>query len=161
MAMRPDQPARRQEDPGSSGVRRATTILHSYDDPRWVEVADGVLGRVMSARRRSLPVLAQTRRGSFRVSEAVLRQRIQEALDPVQHCEVDEIAIHLAGQTFIGVTLIVTVQFPYPIIAIADELRGRARACLAPLLGQVTPQVTVDAMHVHVEDVTPGNPKIG
>jgi len=140
---------------------RAAASLREHVDQRWVEVADGVLASVLRKHRISHPVGARTAAGGYRVSEIVLKRLLQDALDPVPRCEVEGIRIHVEGETYTGVTLVVTAQFPDRLIPLADVLRERARECLTSVLGAVTPPVAVHAMHVHVENVTVGDPKIG
>jgi hypothetical protein len=138
----------------------AATELRGHTDDRWVEIAGDVLARVMCISRPSHPLRAQSARGhGFHVSEQVLVASLQRALDEVPHCEVTHIQIQADGETYSGVTIIVTAQYRVPLISLADQIRDLASGPLTDILGPVTHEVTASAMHVHIEDVTHGDPK--
>ncbi len=146
-------------DEGARSVAAAATALRDLTDHRWVEVADTMLAKVLRRQRTSHAVGARNRTGAYHVSENVLRMSLQRAIDPVPHCELVDIRFDLARDVYLGVLLIVRVQYPLPIIALADQIREQACAGLTRILGAVQPPVTVSAMHVHVDDVTVGDPK--
>ncbi|MEP6528150.1 MAG: hypothetical protein ABJA86_13425 [Nocardioidaceae bacterium] len=155
-----DLAAASREAANEAILHTVATELRGHTDDRWVAISDDVLSRVMCISRPSHPVRAQAPRGGyFHVSEQVLVASLQHALDEVPHCEVTHIQIQADGETYTGVTIIVTAQYRVPLISLADQIRGLASGRLTDILGPVTPEVTVSAMHVHIEDVTPGDPK--
>lgn len=156
------------DDPSSAAVESGDGVLHSaslalrrHTDARWVEISSDVLRRVSRVSRASHPVTAQAESGPFQVSEQVLITALQRELDGVRHCEVSDIMVHTNAGAYTGTTIIITARYPYPIISVADQIRERAQRSLRRLLGAVSPQVTVSAMHVHANDVTAHDPKLG
>lgn len=146
---------------GETSLRVASGALRGHTEDRWVEVAGDMLTRVMSVSRVSHPIRARSVSGSFYVSEQVLSASLQRALDVIPLCEVTGIQVQADADTYTGLTIRLAVQYPYPLIPIADQVRAMARQQLAEILGPVSPVVTVSTMHVHVDDVTTGDPKIG
>ncbi len=142
-------------------MARATAELRAQTADRWVEVQDRILDHVRTASRRSRPVRAQapvnaggaTLSGNTFVSEQVLRSYLRETLDEVASVSVHQLRFNLDGDVYTGLTIVVRVQFGVDIIQAADALRARAEVCLRELLGHVIPDVTIRAMHVHVDDV--------
>lgn len=148
-------------------IERATAELRAQTADRWVEVQDRILDHVRTVSRGSRPVLAQassnadaTTPGNTFVSEQVLGSRLGRSLDAVPSVSVHRLRFDLDGDVYTGLTIIVRIQFGVEIILVADALRARAEECLRELLGHVIPEVTVRAMHVHVDDVEPGDPKL-
>ncbi len=163
MAMIPDTvgSAHDAEAAQATVLAGAAAALRNHTDDRWVEVSGDILTRVMRTWRASHPVSAHGPGGTFHVSENVLRAALQRALDPVPHCEVVDIHVRANGADYTGVTIVVTAKYPHPLIPMADTLRDLAQTCLVEILGPVVPPVTVSAMHVHIGDVTPHDPKLG
>ncbi len=152
--------------PSSAGDKTAllaaTASLRAHVDDRWVEVADRVLSRALTATRGSLPVLAQAPGGPVQVSEQVLVAYVRAAIADVEH--VAPSGIHVLtddGHRCVGVVIEVTVQYGQPVIPVADRIRDLTEAVLARVLGPVAPPVTVTAMHVHVADVSTTDPRTG
>jgi hypothetical protein len=142
----------------------ATESLRAYVDPRWVEVSDRILARVLTASRRSLPIRTSehSSSGALLVSEQVLTTYIRHAVAAIPAAAPTRIHIHSdSDHNYTGVTIEITVQFNEPILPIADDVRARTEQVLRELLGDVTPPVTVNAMHVHVCDVTTDDPRTG
>ena len=139
----------------------AATALRDHTDDRFVEVAGDMLRQLATISRPSHPILARTPVGSFRISEQVLASTLQRTLDVVPHCEVTEIRIKADRDRYTGVTLMIVAEYPHPLIPLADHLRDLAVAHLRTMLGAVVPRVTTSAMHVHVEDVSETDPKLG
>lgn len=144
----------------SPALDRAAEALRSYIEPRWVEIEASVLERVLRHHRASFPVQARSSSGTYRVSETVLIQSLQQALDPIPHCELEAVRIHLEEDTYRGVTLVIRAQYPHPLILLADQIRATAESCLLNILGPITPPVSIETMHVHIDDVTSSNPKL-
>ncbi len=141
-------------------LQSAAAELRDYTEERWVEIADQMLKNVLRRQRPSHPILATSASGRFHVSEQVLMTSLQRALDSVPYCEVTGIQIHADGNVYTGITIVLTAQIPTPLIPLADQIRAIARARLEEILGAPPPEVTVKAMHVHIEDVTKGDPKL-
>jgi len=59
------------------------------------------------------------------------------------------------------VTIVVTARYGYSLIDIGDAIRFAADEVIAEVLGDARPRVTVTDMHVHVNDITRGDPKRG
>jgi hypothetical protein len=154
-----DLSAASREAANEAILHTAATELRGHTDHRWVEISGDVLSRVMCVSRPSHPLRAQAPGGEFHVSEQVLVAALQHALDEVPNCEVTHIQIQADGETYAGVTIIATAQYRVPLISLADQIREVASRPLSDILGPITPEVTMSAMHVHIEDVTPGDPK--
>jgi len=142
----------------------ATESLRAHVDPRWVEVSDRILARVLTTTRRSLPIRTseESSGGALLVSEQVLTTYIRNAVAPVPAAAPTRIHIRSdSDNNYLGVTIEITVQFDEPILPIADQVRARTAHVLRELLGPIHPPVTVSAMHVHVSDVTTDDPHTG
>lgn len=139
---------------------RAVLLLRERADRRWVEIADRVLSQALAATRRSFPVRAQAPDGPVHVSEQVLVAYLRAAIDgSVAGAAVAAIVVDVDdAAAYRGVTIELVAQFGVELLPLADGVRDIAAATLAPLLGPVTPVVTVSAMHVHVGDVTASDP---
>lgn len=144
--------------------------LRDHPDPRWVEIADVVLSRALTTTRPSPPVRAQARSGPVQISEQVLVSYLRDSIDALDDCEVVAIRIDTSpdagtagdpsGEICTGVLVALAVRFGTALIPLADEVRQLARGRLVEMLGPGTPAVSVSAMHVHVADVTRGDPKL-
>lgn len=142
-------------EPGLDRLAAAAAGLRERTDPRWVEISDRVLAKVLTATRRSLPVQAMAQSGPVHVSEQVLVSYLRDAVqDHVPGCHVRAINVHLVGRdTFESVTIQVVVRYGEEILPIADRVHQLAAARLDELLGPAAPSVQVRATHVHVSDV--------
>lgn len=146
----------------------ATRSLREHTDARWVQVADRVMAKALVATRRSLPIRAHPAAadtksvGKVFVSEEVATTHVRSAIADVAGSAPNRIRIHSdVDHRCTGVTIEVTIQYPEPIIPIADEIRDRTKQILAELFGPHTPPVAIEAMHVHVSDVTTNDPHTG
>lgn len=148
-------------------LRAALEELNSHVDDRWVQVADRVITRSLTATRRSQPVRAAHpnggpgTNGDLYVSEQVLIAHIRDATAPVRGAAPNRVSISTdADHRCTGVTISITVRYPDPIIPIADQMRARVQVALGQILGSI-PTVEVSSMHVHVSDVTASDPHTG
>lgn len=149
-------------DDGDSGMMDAAVQqLRRHTDDRWVEIESDLLARVLATPRTSHPLRALSPAGFFAVSEQVLVAYLHSALDPTSHCEISAIHLHASGDVCTAVTVVVTAQYGHSVLDIADALRGRAEGVIASVLGDVRPRVTITDMHVHVDDISRGDPKRG
>ncbi len=136
----------------------AGVALRDHVDDRWVEIADRVLARALTATRRSLPVRAHSDNGGLHFSEQVLVAMVRDAVSGVVEAAVDQVQIETNDRdVYTGVTIQVVAEFGAPLLEVADEIRDLAAQRLEELLGPVSPPVTVTTMHVHVDDVTKGD----
>ena len=150
-----------EDTPEDALLAEAAQSLRARVDPRWVEISDRVLAKVLTATRRSHPVRAAARTGPVHVSEQVLIAYLRDAIDgQVPGSALANVHVEIEGRdTFAGVTIQVLVQYGRPILPIADRIHEIVAARLAELLGPLAPPVDVRATHVHVSDVTRGDPQ--
>jgi hypothetical protein len=139
-------------------IRLATEALRQYSRDRWVEVSDRVLTAALTAPRRSRPVRAHAPGGDLHVSEQVLIAYLRAAVDgAVPGTAVNRISIALSGRdTFESVVIQILVRYRLPVLPAADRIREIATRVLDDLLGHGAADVRVT--HVHVGDVTTGDP---
>ena len=140
-------------------LRAAASELRHQVNHRWVEIADAVVSRALTASRPSWPVRAQASGGPVQVAEQVLVSYVRGSIDTIADCEVVHIQVRTDGDACTGVVIAVAVRFGTPLIPLADRVRQRAERRLSQLLGPVIPPVTVTDMHIHVADVTRDDPK--
>lgn len=163
MAMNPDSDPTRHSagSPGGERLDAATALIQHHTDERWVEIEDAMLQRVLAVSRPSHPVRGATHDAVFHVSEQVLTAAILSATDTVAACNVNAIRIHTEGDVCVGITVVVTGQYGYSLIAVADRVRDAAQGVLPTVLGETVPPVTVTDMRVHFDEVTATDPKLG
>lgn len=138
----------------------AAAALRDHIDHRWVEVADAITSRALTASRPSWPVRAQAPGGPLQVAEQVLVAYLRDSIDPIADCEVVNIQVETDGDHCTGVVIAAAVRYGTELIPLADRVRQVAECRLEELLGSVVPPVTVSMIHVHVSDVTRGDPKL-
>lgn len=143
---------------GEQVLRSAASQLREHVDGRWVEIADAVVARALAASRPSWPVLAQAGGGPVRVTEQVLVTYLRDSLAAVDGCETVAISVRTDDEVCTGLVIAVAARYGTVLVPLADRVRTVAESTLARLLGPVSPPVTVEQMHVHVSDVTPGDP---
>lgn len=146
-------------------LSRAADQLHAQSSRRWVEVAGDVLSQVVSASRRSLPVLVQVLEDGATVclSEQVVVTRLRAALD-ASLTQAATARIHLdvaPDQRLRQVTVELLARYGAELIPLADEARGVVRGQLAVwMAGDPMAGVLVLPAHVHVGDVVNGDPHL-
>jgi uncharacterized alkaline shock family protein YloU len=150
---------------GLDALTRATDELRAQPLPRVVEIADSVLRAVRLAPRRSMPVRARPPHDFLRVSTvaltAVLRENIDSSLVGAAMNRVDLDVGRDDQLRAVAVEFI--VRFGVDILELADRARVIVDATLTELLGPATaasPPVEVTVTHVHVTDVTVGDPHL-
>ncbi len=145
---------------GPTYVQRAAEQLKGRTRTRAVEIADDVLRNAMSAHRRSLPVRAHPSHDFVRISDqviiATLRRRIDAALPSAavgriyllvdRHESLQELTIELFA------------RYGEVLLEVADQARLIADRLLTELLGQAESPVSILISHVHVSDITVGDP---
>ncbi len=149
-------------------LREAADDLRAHVDERWVEVANVVLSRALTATRPSPPVRAQAPTGPVEIAEQVLVSYLRDSIDQLDDCEVVTIGIDTRpehgidgrGEVCTGVLVALAVRYQTVLIPLADRVREVAVSRLAQMLGPVEPAVSVSVVHVHIADVTRGDPKL-
>lgn len=153
-------------------LRSAAGRLREHVDERWVEVADLVLSRVATATRPSRPLCALSGGGHFHLAEQVFVSYLRASIDQVADCEVLRVTVQTrppdpdvsegsAAEVCTGVLVELAVRYGTVLIPLADTVRRVAREQIAQLLGPMASEVSVAAMHVHMADVTVGDPTVG
>ncbi|MBA2638416.1 MAG: hypothetical protein H0U77_00150 [Nocardioidaceae bacterium] len=145
---------------GRAMLRSAASALSTHVDERWVEVADALVSRALTTSRPSPPVRASATSGSVLVTEQVLVSHLRASMDPFPECETVAITIETDGDSCTGAVIALAVRFGTELIPLADRVRAVVEDQLGRLLGPVVPPVTVSSVHVHVDDVTRGDPKL-
>ena len=160
MAMTPDAggPGAESMSAEQRDLDVAAQALRDHTDERWVEIADSMLAGVLATTPPSHPLRGQLGSEAFYVSEQVLTNYLLDAIDTVPDVEVDAIQIHADQDRYTGVTILITARHGLALLPVADSIREAAQARLLEVRGQSVPQISVSPMHVHVEDVTPGDP---
>ncbi len=146
----------------SDFLGRALEQLRERPLPRVVEVGDAILRRTLAAPRRSVLVRARAPHSFVQVSSTaiitVLRERIDAGLVTGA---VGRIGLDVSREgTLDQLTVELFVQYGEDILVLADEARALALSSLAGLLGPDGPAVHVTVSHVHVSDVTVGDPHL-
>ncbi|MDQ3627973.1 MAG: hypothetical protein M3419_04030 [Actinomycetota bacterium] len=139
----------------------AVRQLRQHTDERWVEIESDVLARLLTASRPSHPLKALSTTGAYAVSEQVLVSYLLTALDRAPDCEVSAIRVHADKGVCTAVTIIITARYGRSLLDVSDTIRIAADDIIAAVLGGVRPRVTVTDMHVHVDDITRGDPRRG
>lgn len=152
-------------DPSAhDSLARAVEQLREQPLPQVVEIADDVLRRTLATPRRSVLVRARAPHDYLRVSStaitAVLRERIDTGLATAA---VGRIVLDVArDEALEALTVELFVQYGADILALADRTRSLANEALVDLIGPGAPgsEVAVTVSHVHVSDVTVGDPHL-
>ncbi|MBD5829833.1 hypothetical protein DXX98_03215 [Janibacter melonis] len=156
----PDEAAERAAQPGAEDLRRATEQLRSAPPPRRaVEIADTVLRRAMAAPRRAR--LARSRHDDdLQVSTTAITATMRADVDTaLAGAAVQQIDYDIAPDGYLAaVRLDLLVQYGSSLVDLADEARVVMAGSLERLLG--AGDVPVVVHHVHVEDVTVGDPHV-
>lgn len=169
----PGRPIPSTDNTGSTGSTHPTPAasdllgqaldqLRERPTPRVVEVGDAVLRRTLAAPRRAVLVHARAPHDFVRVSSTaiitVLRERIDAGLTAAA---VGRIGLDVSREGSLDqLTVELFVQYGADILVLADEARALALSTLAGLLGPDGPTVHVTVSHVHVSDVTVGDPHL-
>ncbi|GAA1923773.1 hypothetical protein [Nocardioides hwasunensis] len=161
---------------GEAGLAAATRQLRDVQHPRVVEIADRVLTRALAAPRRSLLMRAHAPHDYLRVSTLAVTAVLREHLDlHLQGAAVGRILFDIdRDEQLLALTIELYVQYGTVILETGDRARELAREALASLLGEPVPLpapgtgsstspssgVELVVSHVHVSDVTVGDPHV-
>lgn len=151
---------------GARALDDATRQLRAQPPPqRAVEIADRVLQRSLRAPRPAELVRGRGDLAFLRVSSPVLIERLRAHVD--RHLEggaVGRVVLDVARDGRLqGVTIELLVQYGSDILALGDRTRHLAAEALGDTLGAPTngsELVTMAVSHVHVSDVTVGDPHL-
>ncbi len=156
-------PADGGPDIDTTDLAEATSQLRGRAHPRAAEVAERVLRTALAGGRRSLPVRARAPHEHVRVSTGVLVTLLRAEVDPaLVGAAVGRIAVSTDREDLLTeLTVELFVQYGTEIPALADRVRELARGTLDASLGPGTAAgVDITVTHVHVSDVTLGDPHL-
>lgn len=149
---------------GEADLVAAVHQLRAVPQPRAVEIADRVLSRTLAAPRRSMLVRARPPRDYLRVSTLAITAVLREDLDTrLDGAAVGRIVLDVnRDEELTALTIELYVQYGTVILTTADRARLLAGRALAGLLGDPAPtdEIVVTLSHVHVSDVTAGDPHL-
>ena len=152
---------------GEADLVAATQQLRSIPQPRAVEIADRVLTRALAAPRRSHLIRANPPYDYLRVSTVAVSAVLRDELDRhLVRAAVGRILFDIdRDEQLLSLTIELYVQYGVVILTTADQARALARDALAGLLGDhASPgplgEVGVTINHIHVSDVTLGDPHV-
>lgn len=145
-----------------TALERASAQLQQRATDRWVEVANDVLENAMRASRGSSPVRAHAPSGPIHLGEQVIVAYLRRALDDaLDGGAVGRIYLRVdVDEVLESVTIELFAQFGRPLLPIADRARAISNEVLDEMLGTRPPEITVTTLHVHVADVTRGDPHV-
>jgi hypothetical protein len=149
-------------NPPTDFIAQATAELRERSTRRAVEVADDVLRNALRASRTSLPIRARGDNDFARVSDQVLITLLRAAIDQaLERAAVGRIVLLVDhDQILQRVTIELFVQFGEILIEVGDRVHDVAQRLIDEVLGVSEPTIEVAATHVHVSDVTSGDPHL-
>ncbi|SEB71607.1 hypothetical protein SAMN04489844_0908 [Nocardioides exalbidus] len=149
---------------GEAGLDEAARQLRALDHPRRVEIADRVLTRALAAPRRSHLVRAHGPHDYLRVSTLAITGAMREHLDRhLVGAAVGRILFDVDRDgELTALTIELYVQYGTEIMPTGDLARELGREVLTSLLGErpAGEDLPVTLSHVHVSDVTVGDPHV-
>ena len=151
---------------GARALDDATRQLRSQPlPPRAVEIADRVLQQALRAPRPSQPVRGRGAVSFLQVSSAVLVERLREHVDRhLDGAAVGRVLLDVGRDARLeAVTVELLVRYGSDIVMLADRTRRLAAETLEDTLGPPADgaeTVTMAVSHVHVSDVTVGDPHV-
>lgn len=149
-------------EPLRTPLAAAVDQLRNRTRPRAVEIADDVLRNAMSAHRGSLPVRANAPYDYVRVSDQVIIATLRRRIDAELRDATMGRAFLLVGRDgwLQELTIELFVRYGEVLLDVADQARVTADLVLTDLLGPTATPVPVVVSHVHVSDVTIGDPHL-
>jgi hypothetical protein len=150
---------------GAADLDLAIARLRRMSVPRAVEIADVVLDAVLSTPRRAEHVRARQPHDHLEVSTIAITAELRARLDSALHgAAVGRVVPDVDRDGRLRtLTLELFVRYGTHILTLADEARLLTRDTLANLLGEETGSgdpVAVGVTHIHVSDVTVGDPAL-
>lgn len=151
-----------------SSARAHDAFAHTVDQlaysshARAVEIADEVLRAALRAPQRSLPIRANPPWDFVHVSDRVLINALRTSID--DHLAGAAVGrIHLDVERDEGLTSLTIelfVQFGLVLMEVGDHARHIAATVLDQTIGRPDLPVRVTTTHVHISDVTAGDPHL-
>jgi hypothetical protein len=151
---------------GARALDEATRQLRSQSPPpRAVEIADRVLQRALRAPRPSQLVRGRGPASFLQVSSAVVVERLREHVDRhLDGAAVGRVLLDVGRDARLdALTVELLVRYGSDIVALGDRTRRLAAETLEDTLGPPADgaeTVTMAVSHVHVSDVTVGDPHV-
>lgn len=159
-------PPDEHETPTASAAARdaldaATAQLRDQPAALPVQVADRVLERALAAPRMADLCRARPPHDHLRVSTVALTALLRHRLDSrLEHAAMRRVVFETSREEQLeSLTLELIVQYGHDIRATAREARALVDAVLAETVGEL-PASAVTVQHVHVSDVTVGDPHL-
>lgn len=147
---------------GEAALALAAAQLRTLPPPtRVVAVADRVLERALAAPRRA--VLVDTDHDDLRVSSVAIVALLREALDTgLTDAAVRRVTLDVGPDAVLaGVRVELVVRYLSSVPDIADRATALTLATLTDVLGDSPAPGAADLVpHVHVGDVTLGDPRL-
>lgn len=143
-------------------LRAATEQLRGRSRQRAVEIADNVLRNALRSSRRSLPVRVAAPHDYVRVSDQVIITLLRRDIDAaLEVAAVGRIYMLVdRSETLRELTIELFVQYGQVLLDVADQARIIADVVLARLLAGSGVTIEVVTSHVHVSEITTGNPHL-
>lgn len=153
-----DQPSTAQP----ARLETAAEQLRSRSRQRAVEIADDVLHNALRASRTSLPVKAAAPYEYVRVSDQVVITLLRREIDAaLEGAAVGRIYLLVdRSETLRELTIELFVQYGHVLINVADQARAVADVALAQLLAGSKVTLDIVTSHVHISDITVGDPHL-
>lgn len=145
-------------------LARAARALREQPQPGWVDITDRVVAAVRATPRHGWPIRVAVRdvddRGgadTVHVSDRVVVAVVRSRLAGLPASAPARIEMRLDGDRCTGARVELVAAYGNQLQRLADDARRVVLACLAELLG---PHEGGDLqVDVHVQDVTPGDPR--
>ncbi len=157
----PPDPVVPSESPVQADLQAASKQLRHRSRQRAIEIADDVLRNALRSSRRSLPVRAAAPHDYVRVAEQViitlLRRDVDAALEGAAVGRINLLVDR--NEALRELTIELFVQFGQNLIDVADHARSIADSVLGQLLAGSGITVGVVTSHVHISDITAGDPQ--
>lgn len=150
-----------QPPPATTALLEAASVeLRVRSSRRAVEIADHVLRNALRSSRRSLPVRMAAPHDYIRVSDQVIITLLRRAIDDaLEGAAVGRIRLFVdPDATMRELTIELFVRYGRVLVDVADQARTIADAVLAQLLGGSQINVAVITSHVHISEITQGDP---
>lgn len=127
---------------------------------RAVEIADEVLLRTLRSSQRSLPIRAQASWSFVHISDRVLITALRAAIDStLRGVAVGKVHLNVdRDETLTSLTIELFVQFGLVLVDVGDGARRICEQVLHDILAHDRVPVRVTTTHVHISDVTAGDP---
>lgn len=153
-----EQPSTRADDAFARTVDQLAQSSHA----RAVEIADEVLRTALRAPQRSLPIRANPPWDFVHVSDRVLITALRTSIDThLTGAAVGRVYLDVErDEVLTSLTIELFVQFGLVLMEVGDHARHIAATVLDQTLGRPDLPVRVITTHVHISEITPGDPHL-